>query len=60
VLAGLIVGLSPCVLLILPIVVFRTGTRTADGRRPRHPKRQPLLIILGLVAGMLALALALT
>jgi cytochrome c biogenesis protein CcdA/thiol-disulfide isomerase/thioredoxin len=45
---GLITGVSPCVLPMLPIVFFAAGT---DGAEATPGRRRALIIIAGLVAG---------
>ena len=54
--AGLITGVSPCVLPVLPVVFFAGGTpRGASGEARRV--RRPAMIILGLVVGFSVLTL---
>lgn len=48
--AGLITGVSPCVLPVLPVVFF-AGDTTSGPAGTVHRLRRPVLIVLGLVAG---------
>ena len=41
---GIITGLSPCVLPVLPVVFLGGGSAEADG----EPARRPYLVVLGL------------
>jgi cytochrome c biogenesis protein CcdA/thiol-disulfide isomerase/thioredoxin len=53
---GIITGLSPCVLPVLPVVFLgggtapdaKAGTETGTGGRPEAARRRPYLIVLGL------------
>lgn len=45
---GLITGISPCVLPMLPIIFFTAGTKDAEAG---HGRLRPLVIIAGLITG---------
>ncbi|GAA3635352.1 cytochrome c biogenesis protein DipZ [Kineosporia mesophila] len=54
---GLITGVSPCILPMLPILFFAGGAGTADDEA-KKPKQRPLKIILGLIASFTVFTLA--
>lgn len=54
--AGLITGVSPCVLPVLPVVFFAGGTPPGGSGEAGHLRR-PTMIILGLVLGFSVLTL---
>lgn len=51
--AGLVAGISPCILPVLPVVLVAGATDT-EGRRPR---RRPVAVIVGLVLSFSAVVL---
>ncbi len=55
--AGLIAGISPCILPVLPIV-FVAGVATPDAEKPRNSWRRSVSIVLGLVLSFSLLVLA--
>jgi cytochrome c biogenesis protein CcdA/thiol-disulfide isomerase/thioredoxin len=58
---GLITGISPCVIPVLPVIFFSGGTEAArDGVTTRNPftGRRPYLVILGLVVSFSLFTLA--
>jgi cytochrome c biogenesis protein CcdA/thiol-disulfide isomerase/thioredoxin len=56
VLGGLITGLSPCILPVLPVVFLGGGTPTADGA-PTSSRRRPFLVVAGLALSFAAFTL---
>lgn len=51
-LGGLIAGVSPCILPILPLIFFGSGSAGSDGAAAAsatHRRRRPLVIVAGLV-----------
>ena len=55
--AGLIAGISPCILPVLP-VVFMAGAASRDAAEGVHSWRRPLAIVVGLVVSFSFLVLA--
>lgn len=52
-LGGLITGISPCILPVLPVIFLSGGAQSVDfdaGEQPRVSRWRPYLVILGLVA----------
>ncbi|MFT4108944.1 cytochrome c biogenesis protein CcdA [Propionicimonas sp.] len=56
-LGGLITGVSPCILPVLPLVFLGGGSPTADGGLPAAARRRPFLVVLGLVTSFAAFTL---
>ncbi len=60
-LGGLIAGLSPCILPILPLIFFGSGSAASDGSAATsaaHRHRRPLAIVAGLVVSFSLFTLA--
>ncbi|MGC3994646.1 MAG: cytochrome c biogenesis protein DipZ [Propionicimonas sp.] len=56
-LGGLITGVSPCILPVLPMVFLGGGTPAADGALTPGARRRPFLVVLGLVTSFAAFTL---
>jgi cytochrome c biogenesis protein CcdA/thiol-disulfide isomerase/thioredoxin len=46
---GLITGISPCILPVLPVIFLSGGVQGANGEEPRASRWRPYLVIAGLV-----------
>lgn len=57
-LGGLITGISPCILPVLPVVFFSGVGSGFDNTREEGPKARPYLVIAGLVCSFSAVTLA--
>lgn len=51
-LGGLITGISPCILPMLPIIFLAGATSAATGDERSRSRRYPLLVTLGLVVSL--------
>ena len=46
---GLITGISPCILPVLPVIFLSGGVQGANGETPQVSRWRPYLVIAGLV-----------
>ncbi len=57
-LAGVIAGISPCVIPVLPVVLVAGGNRVGPDAAPVGARRRPVAIVLGLVVSFSFVVLA--
>ncbi len=58
VLAGLIAGVSPCILPVLPVVLVSWSIPGTDGAAPHYGRRRAVAVVLGIIVSFTAATLA--